>query len=85
MIQQILEVNLGKRQRGIMGSLAIFWTMLASFFLSPDVIMTLTQAGDRPKGLVGGIKTSTGGVPRHIQMCLHAFTCLFMMPTTYRR
>jgi hypothetical protein len=37
--------------------------------------MKMARIGDTAGGLVGGIKTSsTGGVPRHIQMVLHFFT-----------
>lgn len=43
-------------------------------YVSPSEAMELARKGDVPGGLVGGIKTSTGGVPRHIQMILHFFT-----------
>lgn len=43
-------------------------------YISPDEVMVMARKGDVPDGLVGGIKTLTGGVPRHIQMCLHYFT-----------
>lgn len=43
-------------------------------YVSPDEVMAMARKGDIPDGLVGGIKTLTGGVPRHIQMCLHYFT-----------
>lgn len=43
-------------------------------FFNPDEIMELARIGDVEGGLVGGLQTSTGGVPRHIQMCLHFFT-----------
>lgn len=43
-------------------------------YFSPSEIMDLARIGDKQGGLVGGLKTSIGGVPRHIQMCLHAFT-----------
>lgn len=43
-------------------------------YFNPREIMDLAYWGDKEDGLVGGLQTSTGGVPRHIQMCLHAFT-----------
>lgn len=43
-------------------------------YVAPDEVMAMARIGDVPDGLVGGIKTLTGGVPRHIQMCLHYFT-----------
>jgi 8-oxo-dGTP pyrophosphatase MutT (NUDIX family) len=43
-------------------------------FFNPDEIMELARIGDVEGGLVGGLRTSSGGVPRHIQMCLHFFT-----------
>ena len=43
-------------------------------YFTPGEIMELAALGDKEGGLVGGLKTSTGGVSRHIQMCLQAFT-----------
>jgi len=43
-------------------------------YVTPAEAMEMAQRGDIPNGLVGGLKTSTGGVPRHIQMVLHYFT-----------
>ncbi|MBI2042082.1 MAG: NUDIX hydrolase [Candidatus Nealsonbacteria bacterium] len=43
-------------------------------YVTPDEVMAMARIGDVHDGLVGGIITSTGGVPRHIQMCLHYFT-----------
>lgn len=43
-------------------------------YLTPTEIMELARIGDKEGGLLGGLKTSTGGVPRQIQMCLQAFT-----------
>jgi 8-oxo-dGTP pyrophosphatase MutT (NUDIX family) len=43
-------------------------------FVSPREAVDLAEMGDGPNGLVGGLITSTGGVPRHIQMILHFFT-----------
>lgn len=47
---------------------------VAFLWVDSNQFMELARRGDVPDGLVGGLKTSTGGVPRHIQMCLHAFT-----------
>jgi 8-oxo-dGTP pyrophosphatase MutT (NUDIX family) len=41
---------------------------------SPNTLVALASLGDVSGGLVGGVKTSTGKVPRHLQMCLHYFT-----------
>ena len=43
-------------------------------YVTPEEVMKMAERGDVPDGLVGGILTSTGGTPRHIQMCLHYFT-----------
>ena len=43
-------------------------------YVSPSKAMEIGRRGDVPYGLVGGLQTSTGGVPRHIQMVLHYFT-----------
>ena len=43
-------------------------------YVTPIEVMLMAEKGDVPDGLVGGIKTSTGGVPRHIQMCMNYFT-----------
>ena len=43
-------------------------------YVTPSEAVEMAMKGDLPDGLVGGFKTSTGGVPRHIQMILHFFT-----------
>ncbi len=43
-------------------------------YVTPSEAMEMARRGDIPEGLVGGLVTSTGGVPRHIQMVLHYFT-----------
>ena len=47
---------------------------------SPEQILALANRGDVAEGLVGGIRTLTGAVPRHIMMCLHAFTRASTIP-----
>lgn len=43
-------------------------------FITPEEAMEMAKIGDVPYGLVGGLRTSSGKVPRHIQMLLHFFT-----------
>lgn len=43
-------------------------------YINPSEAMEMARKGDVADGLVGGLRTSTGGVPRHIQMVLHYFT-----------
>ncbi len=53
-------------------------------YVTPIEAMEMAKIGDVPNGLVGGLKTSTGGVARHIQMVLHYFTRVCKNPD-YRR
>lgn len=52
-------------------------------YVTPDEIMDMARKGDVSEGLVGGINTSTGGIPRHIQMCLHYFTRIHPPETVF--
>jgi 8-oxo-dGTP pyrophosphatase MutT (NUDIX family) len=56
------------------GALTTTEESMAFQYITPAEAMKMALKGDVPDGLVGGIKTSGGGVPRHIQMVLHFFT-----------